>query len=90
MVDNKVRAWLMREVPGLVEAESPAAVLRKAWGLSGIECSVDDFHAALKAEGFPVVEVGAVYRLTLPSRPIEGPNNFHRLRNIRSRLDGQR
>ncbi len=49
-----------------------------------------DPETALKREGFPVVEVGAVYRLTLPTKPIEGPNNFHRLRNIRSRLDGQR
>ncbi len=52
MVDNKVRAWLIRELPGLVEAESPAAVLRKAWGLSGIECSVGDFTDALWRAGF--------------------------------------
>ncbi len=83
------REWL-KSLPGMVEASTPAECLRRAWGAYGGPGSVDDFHAALKAEGFPAVEVGAVYRLTLPSRPIEGPNNFHRLRNIRSRLDGQR
>ncbi len=83
------REWL-KSLPGMVEASTPEECLRRAWGAYGGPGSVEDFKAALKAEGFPVVEVGAVYRLTLPTKPIEGPNNFHRLRNIRSRLDGQR
>ncbi len=84
-----VRAWL-RTLPGMIEASTPAECLHKAWAAYGGPGSVEDFKAALKAEGFPVVEVGAVYRLTLPTKPVQSENKFHRLRNIRSRLDGQR
>lgn len=83
------RVWFLT-FPGMIETGSPEECIRKAWAAYGGPGSVEDLRAALKAEGFLVVEVGAVYRLTLPTKPIEGPNNFHRLRNIRSRLDGQR
>ncbi len=90
MIDHEVRAWLMRERPGLVEADDPAECVRKAWAMSGLECSVEDFKAALWRAGFKPDQVRDKFRLALPTRPMEGPNNFHALRNIRSRLDGQR
>ncbi len=75
------REWL-KSLPGMVEADTPEECLRKAWAAYGGPGSVEDFRAALKAEGFPVVEVGAVYRLTLPSKPMAAPDNTARLRNI--------
>lgn len=78
-VDHKVRAWLMRERPGLVEADDPGACLRKAWAMAGVECSVEDFRAALDHAGFRVDQVRRTFRLALPSKPMD-----HRLRNIQS------
>lgn len=75
------RVWL-KTLPGMIEADTPEECLRKAWGDYGGPGSVEDFRAALKREGFPVVEVGAVYRLALPSKPMAVPDNTARLRNI--------
>ena len=66
-VDDKVRAWLMRERPGLVEAASPQAVRLKAWGMSGIACSAGEFIDALVRAGVRVDQVRQTYRLALPA-----------------------
>lgn len=79
-----VRAWLIG-LPGMVEAKTPEEGLRKAWGAYGGPGSVEDFKASLKAEGFEVEQVGAKFILRLPSPPMEGPNNYHRLHNITGR-----
>ncbi len=56
------RVWLLK-FPGMIEASTPEECLRRAWGAYGGPRSVEDFKAALKAEGFKVEEVGADYRL---------------------------
>lgn len=67
-VDDKVRDWLMRERPGLIEAASPLECFRKAWAASGIECSAGEFTDALSRAGFRVDQVCQTYRLALPAR----------------------
>lgn len=76
-----VRAWL-NTFPGMMEAKTPAECIRKAWGAYGGPGSVEDFRAVLKREGFPVVEVGAFYRLTLPSKPMRAPDNTAKLHHV--------
>ncbi len=89
-VDSQVRAWLMSELPGLVEADNPQECMRMAWAASGVECSVQDFEQALWRSGFKPDVVQGRYRLALPAPPVEGKNPYHALRNIRSRIDGLR
>ena len=52
-IDRRVRDWL-KTMPGLFEdwEDNQTGVLRLAWGLSGIECSLPDFTDALARCGY--------------------------------------
>ena len=80
-VNDKVKSWLMTK-PGLVTEASPAGVLQKAWGASGVQCSMGDFTDALWRMGFKPEQVGVRWQLALPDRPMEGWNNYRALRRI--------
>ena len=83
-----VRSWL-RGLPGTVDGNDSAECLRGAWASFG-HGNIEMFRVALEREGFIVEPLGAKFILRLPPKPVEGPNNFNRLRNIRSRLDDLR
>jgi len=78
---SKIRTWLEQK-PGMFEAVTPQECLRKAWAASGVECSVEDFRAALNRVGFRPEVVRNRYRLALPAHPVEGENPYRALRNI--------
>ena len=82
-VDDKVKSWPMTK-PGLVTEASPAGVLQKAWGASGVQCSLGDFTDALWRWGFKPEQVGARWQLALPSDPTGGADmdRHRRLHNL--------
>ena len=90
MSDQKVRAWLI-SYPGLVEGSSPADAMNRAHARSGIDCSVDDFKAALWRYGFMVTQVRNTYRLALPTRFFGSRrrafrfDRFFRVRDVRQK-----
>ncbi len=69
MLENRIREWLMSQ-PGLIEGDSPEAVMSKALAMSRVECSADDFKAVLDRAGFRVSMVRDKCRLALPDVPI--------------------
>ena len=78
-----VRTWL-RTLPGPVFDDNPQRVLKRAWGLSGIQCSLGEFSDALWRHGFKPDQRGKKWVLALPSRPTGGANwdRIRRLNNI--------
>ena len=81
MLDTKVRSWLM-SFPGMFTGKDSETVMRRAWAACGVACSVEGFSAALDRAGFRVDQVRNEFRLALPAKPLEAPNNVHTLRNI--------
>ena len=87
MLDHKIRSWLL-DSPGLITGRDSVDVLRKAWAAFAVVCSVGDFTDVLWRAGYRPEQVGARWQLALPAKPLEAPNNIHRLRNIAGRGRG--
>ena len=64
-VDHTVRAWIMT-FPGVITASSPSEALEKARVVCGVDCSVEEFAAALNRSGYVPRQVRDEFRLTFP------------------------
>ena len=79
-INVAVRAWL-NSLPGLISDESsPSRVLQRAWGASGIECSLGSFTDAMHLADFRPEQLGGKWILRLPSKPIAGAGEDRRRR----------
>lgn len=64
-IDAHITRWLDTK-PGLVEADTANDVLRKAWAMCGVACSVEDFRIALFNRGYAVICNRHGCRIALP------------------------
>ena len=78
---QKIRSWC-NSLPGPVAASTADGVIRKAWGLCGIHCSVETFRVCIAAYGFVPDQVGAVWWLRFPGAAMKAPDNTAKLRHI--------
>ena len=65
-IDHKVRAWIMKTMPGLIVGSDHGDVLEMALAACGVDCSVEEFAAALWRSGYVPRQVPDDFRLTFP------------------------